>query len=98
MVNILSWVAFELLRYYYLASFKSNDNDYKPDNQSCFRKPYTNSTDVIKGKLKGCKALFVLKYYIPNKHSQPEEYVHHILFMYFLFRGEKHFKFNNSCV
>ena len=32
---------------------------------------------------------YVLHYYVSNKKSKPEEYAHHILFMYYPFRDEK---------
>ena len=31
----------------------------------------------------------VLHYYVPNKETKPEEYAHHMLFMYCPFRDEK---------
>ena len=40
-------------------------------------------------KLKCRKIPYVLQYYVPNKETSPEEYVHHMLFMYYPFRGEK---------
>ena len=47
-------------------------------------------------KLKCCKVPYVLKYYVPNKQTKPEEYAHHILFMYYPFRDENDLKSNNS--
>ena len=35
------------------------------------------------------KTPYVLQYYIPNKETKPEEYAHHMLFMYYPFRDEK---------
>ena len=35
------------------------------------------------------KTPYVLQYYVPNKETKPEEYAHHMLFMYYLFRDEK---------
>ena len=34
-------------------------------------------------------AIFFLQYYVPNKETKPEEYAHHMLFMYYPFRDEK---------
>ena len=35
------------------------------------------------------KTPYVLQYYVPNKETKPEEYAHHMLFSYYLFRDEK---------
>ena len=35
------------------------------------------------------KTPYVLQYYAPNKGTKPEEYAHHMLFMYYPFRDEK---------
>ena len=32
--------------------------------------------------MKCCKTPYVLQYYVPNKETKPEEYTHHMLFMY----------------
>ena len=37
-------------------------------------------------------------YHFPNKHTQPEEYARHILFMRYPFRNENELKFYNSYV
>ena len=47
-------------------------------------------------KLKCRKIPYVLKYHVPNQHTHPEEYAHHLLFMYFPFRNEHELKLNNS--
>ena len=49
-------------------------------------------------KLKCRKVLYVLKYYVPNKHTKREECAHHILFIYYSFRDENDLKSNNSYV
>ena len=48
-------------------------------------------------KLKCDKVLYVLNFHVPNQHTHPEEYAHHLLFMYFSFRKETELKLNNSC-
>ena len=47
-------------------------------------------------KLKCRKVPSVLKYHVSNQHTHPEEYAHHLLFMYFPFRNENELKLNNS--
>ena len=47
-------------------------------------------------RLKCCKVPYVLKYHVPNKHTQLEEYAYHMLFMYFPFRDENELKDSNS--
>ena len=47
-------------------------------------------------KLKCRKVPYVLKYHVPNQHTHPEEYAHHLLFMHFTFRKENELKLNNS--
>ena len=40
-------------------------------------------------KLKCRKIPYVLQYYVPNKETSPEEYAHHMFFMYYPLRDEK---------
>ena len=40
-------------------------------------------------KMKCRKTPCVLQYCVPNKETKPEEYAHHILFMYYPFKDEK---------
>ena len=96
----------EFLRYYYLASGESKDNDCQPkilqddliehnhvlENNYPKQTPLTSSNE----KLKCRKVPYVLKYHVPNKHTHPEEYAHHMLFMYFPFRDENELKYSNS--
>ena len=35
-------------------------------------------------------------YHLPNKHTHPEDYEHHMLFMYFPFRDENELRYSNS--
>ena len=100
------WFA-EFLRFYYLAPSKSKDNDYQPEilvddlieNNHASDIHYPSSSIPIMSaneKLKCRKAPYVLKYRVPNHHTHPEEYTHHLLFMYFPFRNENELKLNNS--
>ena len=47
-------------------------------------------------KLKRRKVPYVLKYQTLDKHTHPEEYAHHMLFMYFPFRDENELTYSNS--
>ena len=89
----------EFLRYYYLQSSKCEDNDYQPIELTDDLIEANNSTAVCypkvvplmssKEKLKCRQTACVLQYHIPNKETHPEEYAHHLLFMYFPFRDEQ---------
>ena len=46
-------------------------------------------------KLKCHKVPYVPKSHVPNKHIHPEEYAHHMLFMYFSFKDENELKYSN---
>ena len=46
-------------------------------------------------KLKCHKIPYVIQCYIPNKETSPEEYVHHLFFMYYPFRDEKELLIGN---
>ena len=96
----------EFLRYYYLASGESKENDYQPkilqddliehnhvsENNYPKQIPLMSSNDELKCR----KVPYVLKYHVPNKHTHPEEYAHHMLFMFFPFRDENELKYSNS--
>ena len=41
-----------------------------------------------KEKIKCRKVKAVLRYHVPNRHEKPEQYAHHLLFMFFPFRNE----------
>ena len=45
-----------------------------------------------KESLKLRKEKCILRYHIPNQTTQPEEYAHHMLFMFFPFRNESDLK------
>ena len=47
-------------------------------------------------KLKCRQVLYALKYHVANKHTNAEEYAHHVLFMYFLFRYGNELNYSNS--
>ena len=44
----------------------------------------SNTKEILKCR----KAKAVLRYHVPNQHKRPEEFAHHILFMYYPFRSE----------
>ena len=81
----------EFLRYYYLAPSKSKDNDYQSEilvddlieNNHASDIHYPSSIPIMSAneKLKCRKVPYVLKYHVPNQHTHPEEYPHHLLFM-----------------
>ena len=48
-----------------------------------------------KEKLKWHTFLFALQFYIQNQQTQPEEYAHHMLFMYYPFGNENDIKSGN---
>ena len=96
----------EFLRYYYLAPSRTTDNDYQPvvlsdklieDNYTSAKNyPATIPLMSSSEKLKCRKIPFVLKCHVPNRHTHPEEYAHHMLFLYFPFRNENELKCNKS--
>ena len=85
--------------YYYLTQITTNENDYRPEELTdhLIQGNHTfqhNCLNVIplmssKEKLKCCKIHNLLQYYEPNRHVHPENYYHHILFMYYPFRREE---------
>ena len=89
----------EFSRYCYLPSHpKYKENDYQPEelddeivddisNSDCL---YPKDIKLLSNeKIKCRKTPYVLQYYVPNKETKPEEYAHHMLFMYYPFRDEK---------
>ena len=96
----------EFLQYYYLAPSKSKDNDYQPEillddlieNNHASDIDYLSSIPIMSAneKLKCRKVPYGIKYHVPNQHTHPEEYAHHLLFMHFAFRNENELKLNNS--
>ena len=89
----------EFLRYYYLLSKpKYEENDYQPEElddeivEGISSSDYLYNKDIkllSNEKMKCRKTPYVLQYYVPNKETKPEEYAHHMLFMYYPFRDEK---------
>ena len=96
----------QFLRYYYLASGESKDNDYQPkilqddltEHNHVSETNYPKQSPLMSSneKLQCCKVPYVLKYHVPNKHAHPEEYAHHMPVMYFRFRGENDLKYSYS--
>ena len=96
----------EFLRFYYLApNAKFKENDYQPEELVDELMEEIDNIDHIypkviplmssKEKLKCRKIPFVLQFYVPNEQTQPEEYAHHMLFMYYPFRNENDLKSGN---
>ena len=85
--------------YHYLPSNpKHKENDYQPEElddeivEDISNSDYLYAKDIkllSNEKMKCRKRSYVLQYYVPNKEIKPEEYAHHMLFMYYLFRDEK---------
>ena len=50
--------------------------------------PLMSSKESLKLRKEKC----ILRYHIPNQTTQPEEYAHHMLFMFFSFRNESDLK------
>ena len=89
-----------------MAPSKSKDNIYQPEilvddlieNNHASDILYPSSIPITSAneKLKCRKVPYVLNFHVPNQHTHPEEYAHHLLFMYFPFRKETELKLNNS--
>ena len=96
----------EFLRFYYVASnTKFTETDYQPEGLGNELIGDIHSIDHIypkviplmssKEKLKCRKVPHILQFYVPNQHTQPEEYSHYMLFMYYPFRSENDLKSGN---
>ena len=79
---------------------KYKKNDYQPEElddeivEDISNSDYLYPKDIkllSNEKMKCRKTPYVLQYYVPNKETKPEEYVHHMLFMHYPFRDEKEF-------
>ena len=89
----------EFSRYYYLPSNpKYKENDYQSQElddeivEDISNSDYLYAKNIkllSNEKMKCCKTPYVLQYYAPNKESKPKVYAHHMLLMYYPFRGEK---------
>ena len=98
--NVVDTMCFaEFCAYYYLPSIKDViENDNQPEvledqvveeNHTLCNYPVklplmSNTKEILKCR----KVKAVLRYHIPNQHKRPEEFAHHILFMYYPFRSE----------
>ena len=60
------------------------------DNGLCSPVKYPKIVPLMssKKKLHCHKVPFVLRYHVPNKHKYPEQYPHHLLFLFYPFRDE----------
>ena len=91
----------EFCSYYHLPNSNCNDinNDNQPDvlenelieeNHDICSYPATLPLMSNKNeKLKCRKVKAILRYHVPNQNKRPEEYAHHLLFMYHPFRNEE---------
>ena len=90
----------DFLAHYYIVPGKNleSENDNQPEifqeiiieenHSPC---GYPSSIPLMssnKEKLKCRKVRAVLRYHVPNRHKKPEQYAHHLLFMFFPFRNE----------
>ena len=93
----------EFLSNYSLENLKTNQcNDSQPEilddllrssksvEQSDLPKSFPLMSSKDSSKLR--KGKCILRYHIPNQRTQPEEYAHHMLFMFFPFRNESDLK------
>ena len=92
----------EFLRYYKLTQITTNENDYQPEELTDqfiqgnhpFQHNYRKVISLMssKEKFKCRKIPNVLQYYETNRHVYPENYYHHMIFMYYPFRREEELK------
>ena len=95
----LDWFCLaEFIGYCYLSQYsKYNENGYQtkehPDevveSSHNIEHKYPRYIPLLSSKEKCHKITFVLQFPVPNKVTQPEEYAHHLLFMYYPVRDEK---------
>lgn len=87
----------EFLSHYYLKTNDHSENDNQPtvlvddiieENHNPNMYPSVLPLMSSKEKLKCRRVKSVLRYHVPNRHKKPEEYAHHMLFMFFPFRDE----------
>ena len=95
----------EFLRYYTL-SHKNNNSDCQPNELE--DELVERNHELIGGypsliplmdsneKLKCRKVPLILRFYEPNKIKRPEDYAHHLLFLYYPFRSEDELVSQNS--
>ena len=89
----------EFSRYFYLPSNpKYKENDYQSEElddeivEDISKSDYLCPKDIkllSNDKMKCRKTPYVLKCFVPNKETKPEEYAHHMLLMYYPFKNEK---------
>ena len=95
----------EFLAYYYVDyNYIKVTNDCQPtvltyfsENLEC---SYPKTIPLMSSKktLKCRNSKCVLRYHVPNKHIRPEEYAHHLLFMFYPFRDESDLLLDSSYV
>ena len=86
----------QFLRYYSLKHTEINDcqpneltDDLIESNHPLINYPKTIPLMNSSEKLNCRKVPLVLKYYEPNKEKSPEDYAHHLLFLFYPFRKEE---------
>ena len=102
-VNALSYAQF--IANYYLEPRKiEQENDYQPEildkiDESEIANlelpksvPLMSSNERLKLRRNKC----VLRYHVPSKDKKPEQYAHHLLFMFYPFRNEEELKSSPS--
>ena len=91
----------EFCSHNYLSNSKCNDNENQPDvledeliEQNHNICSYPSTLPLMSNnneKLKCRKVRAILRYHVPNQNKRPEEYAHHLLFMYYPFRNEEEY-------
>ena len=88
----------DFLAHYYIVPRSENENDNQPEifqeilieenHSPCGYPSPIPLMSLKKEKIKCRKVKAVLRYHVPNRHKKPEQYAHHLLFMFFPFRNE----------
>ena len=68
------------------------EHNYVSENNYPKQKPLMSSNK----KLECRKVPYAIKYHVPNKYTQREQYGYHMLFMYFPFRYKNQLKYSSS--
>lgn len=88
----------------YQLSKKLDDNDCQPnelkdeliEGNHCCIEGFPKVINLGKNEKLVCRKVdFVLRYHVPNEYKFPEQYAHHLLFMFFPFRSESELKSSN---
>ena len=83
---------------WYIDRPKYKENNYQPEelddasisDMSNIGYAYPKQIKLLSNEKLRCRKIpYVFQYYVPNKETSPEEYAHHMLFLYYPFRDEK---------